>query len=63
MSTEMKRIDPFSMPNNKDSSTGTEQVLSFIDYDYDLHDNYDLISQPCGEYTHLDKRNIKDESR
>jgi hypothetical protein len=59
----MKHVDSFDMPNNENPSTGEKQILYFIDYDFDLHDNYDLISQPCGEYTRLGKGNIKDESR
>ena len=43
MSTEMQRIDPFGLPDDFKEKI---KIATYKDYDYDLHDNYDLLSQP-----------------
>jgi len=66
MSTEMKHIDPFSMPNDKYHPASEEQIPLFANYDFDLHDNYDLTSQPCGPpwpTPILDSRGVRNEGR
>jgi hypothetical protein len=47
MSTEMQHVDPFGLPDDFEDSFEQEvETLSYDDYDHDLHDNYDLLSQP-----------------
>jgi len=62
MSTDMKHIDPFSMPADKHSVMIKNQAPLFADYDFDLYDNYDLTSQPYGEHVHNNK-DVGNESR
>lgn len=63
MSTEMHQIDPFGLPDDFNQPNQDEkQSLSLIMLEHDLHDNYDLLSQPLGNPTG-GKGSVRNESR
>ena len=63
MSTDMKHIDPFSMPIDERPATVKAHAPLSADYDFDLHDNYDLISQPYEEHAYSSNKDVGNESR
>lgn len=63
MSTEMKKIDPFDLPDEF-KERFLEKSLEDFDFEIDLHDDYDLVSQPLKEYFSSKVRgSIKNEGR
>ena len=64
MSTEMKNVDVFSLPDDVCEDLRRSNKMKTIILELDLHDNYDFLSQPLGPVFSFNSRgNTKDESR
>ncbi len=59
MATEMKNVDVFSLPEDFEFDSRPSN-----DLEVDLHDNYDLLSQPLNVHflPRTARRSVKDES-
>ncbi len=58
MSKDTKDVDPYSMPSYDQANKAKKSTYTISDFD--LHDDYDFLSQPLGNYpTLMSPKNAK----